>query len=468
MTFNAGVLDADISARAESRVGWCIAGLASAGLLLLPAVWNGFPLLEYDTGGYLARWFEGYLVPSRPAAYGLLLAPAARFEFWPVLVLQAAATIWILALLLRELGFTSRPALLAAVVATLTFTTTLPWLAGILLTDIFAGLAVLALYLIVFGRSIGSGQRWALIGFTAFAAATHSATLALVTILGCFLALLPRRLVSVPRAGCAVLCVGAAVMMTLSANRIVSGRFELTPGGFGIMFGRMLEDGIVSRYLRDHCPDSRFRLCSFRDQLPATADEFLWNDGVFNQLGRFDGLGGEMRAIVLGSLRDYPLLQIKTGLAATMMQLTKVATGEGVVNTLWHTYGIIDRYTPSAAASMRAARQQHGEIHFRALNGVDVPIALGAMTLLPLLMAVGLKWSAFDRLSLLACTIAAALLVNAFVCGALANPHDRYGARLAWLAPLAVLLGAIRMSGLVANDVRPSGARRSPTTGKFQ
>jgi hypothetical protein len=444
VTINVAVLDAHISSGIESRVGWCIACLASAGILLLPAIWNGFPLLEYDTGGYLARWFEGYLVPSRPAAYGLLLVPAAPLEFWPVLALQAAATIWIVALLLRELGLGSRPALLGAVVAALTCTTTLPWLTSILLTDIFAGLAVLGLYLIVFGRTVGSGQRWALIGFTAFAAATHSATLALVIILGCLMALLPR-VVFLPRAGHALLSVALAVIMTLSANRIISGRFEFTPGGYGIIFGRMLEDGIVSRYLRDHCPDSHVRLCAFRDQLPATADEFLWDDSVFNRLGRFDGLGEEMRTIVLGSLRDYPLLQIKTALAAAVMQLTRVATGEGIVNTLWHTYAIIDRYTPVAGAAMRAARQQHGEIRFQALNAIHIPIALGAMALLPLLMAAGLKWSRFDQPALLAGTIAAAVLVNAFVCGALANPHDRYGARLTWLAPLVMLLAVIRL-----------------------
>jgi hypothetical protein len=42
-------------------------------------------------------------------------------------------------------------------------------------------------------------------------------------------------------------------------------------------------------------------------------------------------------------------------------------------------------------------------------------------------------------LSTLAATIAAALLANAFVCGALANPHDRYGARLTWLVPMAMI-----------------------------
>ena len=34
-------------------------------LMLAPAIWNGYPLLQYDTGGYLARWYEGYLVINR-------------------------------------------------------------------------------------------------------------------------------------------------------------------------------------------------------------------------------------------------------------------------------------------------------------------------------------------------------------------------------------------------------------------
>ena len=55
------------------------AALAATLLLLAPALWNGFPLLEYDTGGYLARWFEGTLVVSRSTVYGLFLVALA----WP-------------------------------------------------------------------------------------------------------------------------------------------------------------------------------------------------------------------------------------------------------------------------------------------------------------------------------------------------------------------------------------------------
>ena len=433
------VLRADKGAQRGSRAIWCMVCLATAGILLAPAIWNGFPLLEYDTGGYLARWFEGYLVPSRPGAYGLLLAGAAGFKFWPVLVAQAAATIWILALLMRELGLGPRPLAFLAVVTSLALATTLPWLTSILLTDIFAGLAVLALHLLVFGQSVEPWQRRGLAAFVGFAAATHSATLALLIMLVCLVAVLPRGMLSPARVRHALLALALGLAVTLSANCAVSGRIEFTPGGYGILFGRMLEDGIVSRYLQDHCPNVSLKLCPFRHQLPSTADEFLWGDSVFDRLGRFAGLSEEMRVIVLGSLREYPLLQIEAAIVATATQLARIATGEGVTNTLWHTYGIIERYVPAAVPALRAARQQRGEIHFDAINHLHVPVALLSMALLPLLMAAGLKWPQLRRLSMLAATIAAALLANAFVCGALANPHDRYGARLTWLVPMAMI-----------------------------
>jgi hypothetical protein len=430
---------ADDRARVESRAIWCIASLLMIVVLLAPAIWNGFALLEYDTGGYLARWFEGYLVPSRPGAYGLLLAAAVRFQFWPVLIAQAGATIWILALLMRELGVRDRPLVLAGLVSLLAVVTTLPWLASILLTDIFAGLAVLAIYLLLFGENVSIPERWALGAFVAFAAASHSATLALVAILVCVVAL-PRGIISPARVRDAAVTLLLAVMTTLGANAVISGRLQFTPGGYGIVFGRMLEDGIVSRYLDDHCPGASLKLCPFRTELPPTADEFLWDNGVFNRLGRFDGLADEMRSIVLGSLREYPLLQAKAALRATAMQLARVATGEGVVNTLWHTYAIMERYAPAAAPAMRRAYQQRGELHFNLINHIHVPVALLAFALLPAVIAARWRRPQLNGLSLLAATIAVSVLANAFVCGALSNPHDRYGARLTWLAPLALML----------------------------
>jgi hypothetical protein len=51
-----------------------IAAFTAATLLLLvPAIWNGFPLLFYDTGAYLGRYFFDSLSPGRSAGYGFFL-----------------------------------------------------------------------------------------------------------------------------------------------------------------------------------------------------------------------------------------------------------------------------------------------------------------------------------------------------------------------------------------------------------
>jgi hypothetical protein len=160
------------------------AAIASWLLLQAPAIWNGFPLLQYDTGGYLARWYEGTLVPSRSVTYGLILNVGAPTAFWPIVAVQAALTVWLIALLLRAHGLGGRPWLLLGVVAVLSLISTLPWLTSILLTDIFAGLGVLALYLLLLRPScLKRGEHFALIALIAVSAATHIATVAVLMVL---------------------------------------------------------------------------------------------------------------------------------------------------------------------------------------------------------------------------------------------------------------------------------------------
>jgi hypothetical protein len=439
--------------------------IAATLILLSPALWNRLPLLEYDTGGYLARWFEGYLVPSRSTTYGLFLTAGWPLDFWPNVILQALATVWIIGLLLRT--HRVHPIALPAITAVLALTTALPWLASVLLTDIFAGVAVLALHALLWhGDRVSLFERYALVLFIAFAGSTHSATFAVLLGLGAA-ALLVSWLSAklLPRAGLAPITVALVLsaVMLLGANYIVSKTIAWTPGGYGIAFGRMLQDGIVTRYLNDHCPDAQLKLCPYRNELPRDADTFLWGKSVFDRLGRFAGLGDEMRTIVLGSLRDYPAMQVETALRATARQLVEVGTGEGIVTTLMHTYGIIERYTPSVVPAMQAARQQHGEIGFAAINRVDVPVAWTAMALLPVLLLLGVYSAEFADLGRLAATLILALLGNAVVCGVISDPHDRYGARIVWIAVFAVALAVARAYALVREQtmIPKSGSRFS-------
>ena len=121
-------------------------------------------------------------------------------------------------------------------------------------------------------------------------------------------------------------------------------------------------------------------------------------------------------------------------------------TGEGVLTTIWHTYAIIEKYTPQLVPAMRAARQQHGELSFTAINDLHYPPALIAMALLPVILGLAWRKAIPAPLGELAATVALALLGNAFVCGALSNPHDRYGARMVWLAMFVAILALLRMT----------------------
>ena len=293
--------------RAYRRLG---EALAATLLLLAPAMWNGFPFLQYDSGGYLARWFEGYLVPSRSTVYGLFAVAGWPLDFWPEVLIQAAVAVWIISLVLRVYGLGDRPLALLGTVAALAATTSLPWIADILLTDIFAGTAVLALHLLLFKpAALSRRETVGLVLLVGFAAATHSATLAVLMAIMAVagLARLYRRdLLPLPTLGRGAGALALGVAMLLGANFALSGQLAWTPGGYGIVFARMMQDGIVARYLEEHCPDAKLRLCPYRHKLPRTADEFLWNDGPFNELGRFAGLGDEMRTIVLESLVGIP------------------------------------------------------------------------------------------------------------------------------------------------------------------
>ena len=420
------------------------AAAAAVLMLLAPALWNGFPLLQYDTGGYLARWYEGHLEESRSTVYGLYLVLTARPDFWPAVTIHALVTVWVLWLTLRALALAT-PLVLIVTAAALSIATTLPWLVSTLLTDIFAGVGVLALYLVTLrADTLARWERGALIAVIAFSAATHTATLAVMLALlaaGGVVAVIKRSAVPLAGLARAAFALAMSVALLLAANYAVAGRLAWTPGGSAIPFGRMLQAGIVARYLAEHCPDPRLpKLCANRDKLPTDTDFFFWGSDLFDELGRFEGLGSEMDLVVRHSLTAYPFMQLKAAITATAEQLVRVATGYGVHKDIWHTHWIIETFAPQSLAAMKAARQQNDGLSFTAINRLHLPVAWGSMVLLIGVLALAARRRRYAAAGELAAVVALAILANAAVCGALSNPHDRYGARMVWLATLVALL----------------------------
>ncbi len=227
---------------------WSITFILMVTTLIWPAFHNGFPLVFYDTGGYLARPFERTLEIGRSVLYGAFLALGSPLDFWPNIVAQAALAAWLVLLALRSHGFGHRPILALFVTLTLAFLTSLPWHAAQLMPDILVPEAVLALYLIAFRRcALRRLEAVLLCAVIAFAIASHMATLGLMlgllaVALG--LQLLGSRLAR-PQLATPALAVVAGVGLALFSNLAIAGRFTFTPGAATIAFVRLVDHGIT-------------------------------------------------------------------------------------------------------------------------------------------------------------------------------------------------------------------------------
>src|SRR3984957_1818258 len=127
-------------------------GLALLTLLFLGvALWNRFPLVFYDTGGYLAEGLEGAFLPERSPVYSLLLAvTGSAASLWPVVILQAAMTAYLITLTARaEMDRLSLGRLIMLGVV-LMLATGIGWYVGQGEPDCMTALGILGAYLLLF------------------------------------------------------------------------------------------------------------------------------------------------------------------------------------------------------------------------------------------------------------------------------------------------------------------------------
>jgi hypothetical protein len=448
-------------------VSWAFATLVMLLALLWPALWNGFPIVFYDTGGYVARAFERELGFGRSAIYGAFLAPAIALKFWPAVVAQAALVAWLTTLALRAQGFGGRPALAAAIVAGLAALTGLSWFTAQLMPDVLLPASVLGLYLLAFHRpALRSWEQIVIAAAAAFSIASHMSTLAVA--LGLVIALAVLRPFA-PRLGLprpALLAPAAAVALGLLlapvSNYLIAQRFAFTPGGANFAFSRLVDEGIVARFLAEHCPDPALRACTYRDQIPASGNEWLWGETpLWEKLGGPEGFEDEARRIVLKTLLLYPGAHLKGAVRGTLDQFVLLRTMDHLTSDTWHTWWAIETYAPGALASYVAARQQQSTLGFRWLEFVHVPVALVAIGLLPIIIGLGWRGRVPPPAAALALVVLLALIGNAVICGTFAIPSDRYQSRLAPLAALAVALAVLgwrRRAVASQTSSRPQGS----------
>jgi hypothetical protein len=460
----------------------CALAMAILSLMFLSvAIWNRFPLIFYDTGAYVLEGLgRVFLVERAPVYAELLFLAGARFSLWPIVILQAVMTSY----MILEVARAEVPELtlagLAAIGAVLSLFTGIAWYAGQVEPDIFTPMVILGAYLLLFrGDRLGMAGRCWVLGLTGLAVACHPSHLGLLggLLIGAALFKLFQRTRAVLRTplgakhGKGKMTVAApalrrpegvnidvrrgliglvtALGLIFAGNFVLTGKFFISKSGSVFLFARLMQDGIVQRLMNDTCPPAgmnNWRLCAYKNRLPKSANAWLWGTGSgFHALGGFTSQTQQEEdgRIILESLKRYPVMNMRAAAYDSVLQFLQFKTGDGIEPQLSILEPNFKRTIPAQVPAYLEARQQRGLIRFKVLNLIHVPV--GAVSLLALLLlmqhaAARRTW----REASLPALVLLGLIGNAIICGTFSNPHDRYQSRIIWLPTLVLLLAIAR------------------------
>lgn len=482
----------------------------AAAILLIPAFANGFPFLFFDTESYyllghsILRRLAGLMaapeaavgvanavaaqaapdqnvsltyVGGRSAVYALVVAlTEALGSFWLLAAFQTLVAAWVLSAAARAAD-PRRPIrtywLAVGVLVTLSG---LPFYAALAMPDVFAGVLLAILPILAFAADrFGRIERWALVLTAGASAAMHTTNLALAALALAVFAvtaavvrpgwpIVRRRaiLVVLPL----ILGLGAGLGYALG-TRMVMGEAPHNPP---YLMARVLADGPGRDFLRERCGrDAAFEVCRYADRRLDDHNKILWSldphHGVF-QFADADSrrrLIAEEKAFVLAVIRHDPAAQAAASARNGLKQLLafRISGDLGWARESWDQMRFAE-LTPSATAGATGSLAYRGLFPFELIDLLQ--LAGASLALAGLLwrgarrdMIDALKTPAGERSSdasartaflMLAGGLAAILIANAFLCGALSGPQDRYQVRMLWLFPLLCVLTIARFGGV--------------------
>jgi hypothetical protein len=436
--------------------------LLLASLVLLHAgLYNGFPLVTSDTGTYLNSALHLTVPDDRPLTYGLFARAAGLgFSLWFVIFFQCLVLGGLLLRYVREFApRLTHPAARLAVLTLGVCATGVSWFSSQLMPDIFTPIGLLALALVLLGRTRSLAERAAWLALTLLAGMMHTSnllTFSLVVIavgLGAWRGrwfahgLLRKRDWQLATA---VVLAGWLALPTL--HLAFGGGFTLSRASPAFLMARLSESGVLERFMDRECATGNYAICAYRSKLPNDAISFMWDaNSPLNQAGGWNATREEYQRIIVKiarSPRYYPYLASETA-QAMLRQLTHVGLGDGLTPFREDTnpYWKVGEYNTYELKEYLSSLQNRNQLTFFPSLNERVYLAYVLALVAGLL---GLGSAAVRRrvgapTGLLFTVLGAGIAANALVTGALANVLDRLQARTAWLLPFMVLVLAVEL-----------------------
>ena len=450
-------------------------------------------------------------IGARSPYYGLLLYSTQRIgTIWFTTAVQGFFAAWLIFLMWR-CAAPRAPRWTAYVTEAATaFLSTLPFFAGFSMPDVFTGYTALAAILLLsFWDSLRAWERACVAVFLGVAMTFHTSNflnvLGLLVLTGILLVLLkaPRKAVWAPLATVLAALIGCTVLNGAYAAGVKwKTGDELHRPPFLAM--RVLADGPGRDYLRYACGHGEsYVLCRFKDLPLDNSQDLLWSDdrkkGIFN-VTTYDmrlQMEKEETRFVLGSVAYDPLGTVEAALENWVEQLSLYYVDDPLknphyylTNDYWSTTNLPwlinhaadcgrDHWGCGPRWTIEASEWVHGGLMILcaliifariALKDISRPfsflgdIARGRWRKVRGDWRFSLANYNFQddrtRMMLVLTLLVAAVLLNAFITGALSGPFARYQARVVWLTTLGAAVALVSLVPARASLPVPAWLRR--------
>jgi hypothetical protein len=430
--------------------------LLASVMLSWVALFNGAPLVFADTISYSTAAFQGEVPGLFSIFYSIFILPLHRgVTFWPVVFVQGAILAHLLYLTARTvMGASIGISDMLLIIAGLAVFSSLPWVSGEILPDIFAPVVLLSFFLLAFeDGALSRGELFYVGALTTFAITTHLsyAPIAAGLILLCIglqLSFLPRRTHLAQWVARLVLPLVFALTAMLGVNLLTVHQFALARNSNVFLLAKWIDEGPALSYLKESCPNAGYALCAYIEELEGKShDDLKWaGNSPFKKVGTFDELEPEAREIVRGTLYAHPGQILRQAVINAALQLTRFQAGDGLTQEFarWVGEHVGKVYGPEIGRPFINGKQRKGQLPialFRWVHLVGLTIGAGVCFWVLLMRRNVLS----RQFSLLCAFILAGIVWNACVTGALSAPYDRYLARIIWLVLFVGLLGVFRL-----------------------
>jgi hypothetical protein len=381
---------------------------------------------------------------------------------WFIVATQACVSAAALALVVRRIVGSNLATSSVALIAAMVGFSSAGFFTALVMPDWLAPLSIAggALVLSSLG-GMSNGERIFWFALIAFALLSHSANIIILAGMTALYVCVARTVSDWRKYAFLGATIFVALFGEAAFSIAVKHQTGFAPVRPPFLSARIIDDGPGYVFLTHRCPaEKRLAVCAFLDRLPVHSDTFLWaagDNGVFSASPSTTKrlLSAQDTEIFTRSFLFAPASFADAMAANVFEQTTR--------NGLEEFNGVITdpkKLTPAMNAHAAATRATSGTMPVRPLGALFLAGFLLALAAIAVLCAMRRRLPGVTQQSVRFCALViAGVAIDVVVCAAFSTPHDRYFARVMWLAPFTASLLAVIAGQAMRRDRAPMNAQ---------